>query len=968
MTLKVAVLGPLQVSTRDGEPLTRRLGRRERAVLTLLALHRGAVVPAAILIDELWPNEPPDTAANTVQVYVSRLRRALGPEAVRGDPIGYALQVGPDDLDVDAFERLTSRGKRAVAAGRFAEADDVLRRALHLWRGEPLVDGCELPAVRAAAVRLIELYVSALEDRFDAALALGEGPELLAELELACGEHPLRERLQAARITALFHAGRQSEALDVYREHRARCIRELGIEPGPLLQRLQRSILAGGAELTPATWPLGRLLRTAGSAATLPTPRTPLVGRDDHLSELVSRLEEGHTRLLTLTGPGGSGKTRLAIALAHQLQGSRPDGVYFVPLASIRDTEGMWAAIADAMDTPPELCAPSEFLRSLASRSALLVLDNLEQLADAGDIVSQLLDASPHTEVVATSRRVLRVIGEHAHPVPPLAVPPADARERASEAASVVLFAQHAVMANPDFGLSEDNMTDVAALCRRLDGLPLAIEIVAARSRLWSPRGILAHLEELLEVPDPAVDRPPRQQSLRSTVAWSVELLSDRARGVFRRLGVFVGGAGLDAVTAVTDDALAPGELLSALDELVDASLVTVADGYTREPRVGMLETIRSLARDLLRAERELDEADLQHAQHYAAILWAHDLDRYGLTTARRAQGLQVVRAEQDNLQAALERIVSRLDAGAAADDPSMTDLWELAAAVCGLLTRYWHHQGRHEQAIAWNDRLLRLAGSHQSPLVELALTGIAISAWSVGQRDRAWEATRDSVAISRRLADGPRLAFALTGLAYQYLAEGDISTAVGHVEEAVAVARACQDAATIAGVLEWRSIVAEREGDLQRALEFEEEACAVARHHGDEVLTRWTRQARACLLRQLGRLDEANQEMHHTLGQEHTNDRADLIEMVVEYAAVLAELGEYRLAARLFGACEGTIDREHLRPLGCESATESVRAAARTVASDVWSQAYRTGWHEPIETALADARRRAVPPNASAD
>ncbi|MBO0829968.1 MAG: AAA family ATPase [Streptosporangiales bacterium] len=319
------------------------------------------------------------------------------------------------------------------------------------------------------------------------------------------------------------------------------------------------------------------------------------MGRDQELTELAALLDEAGTRLVTLTGPGGVGKSRLAVALADRLATGYPDGVYFVRLASVTEPDVMWTTIAETLGVSGEGRSPPTFFQHIADREALFVLDNLEQIPAAAAVVTELLRAGPHLSVVATSRRPLHVLGEHEYPVPTLSRPDSDRAglDEARDATAVRMFVQHAQMVRPDFVLDETNVADVTAICRRLDGLPLAIELAAARSKSLGPRALLARLDTALEFRATDPYRPTRQRTLRDTIAWSYDLLSPGLRRALRSIAVFAGGCELPALTAVLPEGLDP---LETVTDLVDLNLVTVRDGYGGEPRVGMLQTVRAFA------------------------------------------------------------------------------------------------------------------------------------------------------------------------------------------------------------------------------------------------------------------------------------------------------------------------------------------------------------------------------------
>ena len=363
-------------------------------------------------------------------------------------------------------------------------------------------------------------------------------------------------------------------------------------------------------------------LKTLGAVSSLPIPATPLVGREGELAELAELLSDKATRLVTLTGPGGSGKTRLAIGVAQALVERFADGVFFVDLATATTGEAMWNGIAETLGVAAEQRTPPGLFAQLAHRSALLVLDNLEQLPAADDVVAELLVEAPGIAVVATSRSPLHLHGEREHPVPPLQVPTEQSVEEIRRSGAVDLFVHHVASVRRGFSLTADNAPDVAEICRRLDGLPLALELAAARCKLLSPRALLGRLDAALELRAPGtVGRPARQHTLRDTIAWSYQLLPVHQQAFFRRLAVFSGGADLDAIVAVTDDLLpVGGDPLDLIADLLDASLLTVVDTADGEPRIRLLETIRAFAREELETSAEAEAVHERHAAHYQIL------------------------------------------------------------------------------------------------------------------------------------------------------------------------------------------------------------------------------------------------------------------------------------------------------------------------------------------------------------
>ncbi|MGW2227919.1 BTAD domain-containing putative transcriptional regulator [Streptomyces formicae] len=614
--MRFGILGPLDVRSPDGTPLDPG-GPRPRALLTLLLLDAGRAVPLARLTDGLYGDEPPAGAANALQSQVSRLRKrlALDIEAV---PTGYRLAVSPEDVDLHRFEHLAREGRRLLGSGDHARAAALLKEALGLWRGRPLAD---LPDAAALLTRLDEMRLAAVQDRVDADLALGGGPDLVPELRELLSGQPLSERLYGQLMRALHAGGRPAEALAVYEEARRALADALGTDPSAELSALHLELLRGQE---PA--------RQRG----VPAQLTRFVGRADELARIGALLADA--RLVTLTGPGGAGKTRLAVEAARTL----PD-VCFVELAPLADGAQVPYAILTALGVRDGLHAPGgaateRLLSALHGRALLLVLDNCEHLVDAAAEVAGLLLADcPGVRVLATSREALGITGEVLCPVPPLAAGPA-AR----------LFADRAAAVRPDRADADDEhrrrLTD--EICAALDGLPLAIELAAARLRTLTLDELAARLGDRFRVLSRG-DRTkaPRHRTLRAVVEWSWELLEDEERELARRLTVFPSGATLDAVEAVCGIPY-PEDLLASLAE---KSFLDVVDG-----RYGMLRTIRAFCAGQLADAGEEDRLRDAHAAYFLALAErAEPMLRGG----DQLPWLARLSAERGNLDAALRRL-----------------------------------------------------------------------------------------------------------------------------------------------------------------------------------------------------------------------------------------------------------------------------------------------------------------------
>ncbi|WP_181773098.1 BTAD domain-containing putative transcriptional regulator [Amycolatopsis pittospori] len=661
--MRFGVLGATEVRREDGT-LVPVGGPRVRTLFALLALEAGRIVPAERLIDGLYGEQVPEGVANALQSQVSRLRGALKDLApVEFSPAGYRLAVDREDVDVHRFERLAAEGRRALASGDATKAAELLREALGLWRGPAFADITDAPFRDPQVTRLDELKTSAIEDLAEAGLKLGRHEDVLAELREVIAGQPLRERPRALLIRALHAAGRQSDALTAFEDARRVLADELGADPGPELAAAHLAVLRG--ETTSPSTPVN-----------LPAQLTSFIGREGDLRHVLGELDR--SRLVTLTGPGGAGKTRLAIEAAAEV--SLP--VVFVELAPYTEDSDVAQAVLTALGlrtvplgatTAPVENAPLErLIDALADRAVLLVLDNCEHLVDAAaKLAARLLAAAAALRVLTTSREPLGITGEVVSPVPRLAVPPPGTPPaRSLEFAAVRLFSDRARATDPGFAVDDATAGDVQRICAALDGLPLAIELAAARVRTLPVGEIATRLDDrfgLLSRGSRVAEA--RHRTLRGVVEWSWDLLDEDERRLGRRLTVFAGGTTLADAGEVCDIPDA-GELLPSL---VDRSLVErTGDRYR------MLETIRAFFAEKLAEAGEADRLRRAHAEHF-------------LELAERADPL-VRTGDQliwlDRLDAAYEDLLAALRWAAETDA-------RIALRLSSALVTYWWMRGR---------------------------------------------------------------------------------------------------------------------------------------------------------------------------------------------------------------------------------------------------------------------------------
>ena len=647
-------------------------------------------------------------------------------------------------------------------------------------------------------------------------------------------------------------------------------------------------------------------LRSLGALTSLPVPMTPLVGRDAELAALHATVAEPGVRLVTLTGPGGVGKTRLALAEAAALHEAFPHGAYFVPLATVRDSEVMWKAIAESLDVNGDGPAPDVVAGYLRERRALLVLDNLEQLDGAASVVAALLAAAPQLVILATSRRPLHLQGEHEVPVPPLAVPGGGGAVEVAASGAAMLFAQQAHMVRPGFAITEGNAADVAAICARLDGLPLAIELAASRAKLLSPRALLARLGQGLGLTAADMGRPQRQQTLRDTIAWSYELLSPALAAAFRRMSVFAEGCSLDALQAVAGVGRTDGGEAAAADplelaaELHDLSLITVTEGPDGEPRAGMLETIRDYALERLAESGEFDEACRRHAEHYAALAeWARGEWYFG---PEHLTALDQLEAEHDNLRAALAW---------ALDTPAENPAERAERAAIGLrlaraLAQFWYQHGHVAEGRRWLERAIELApGDAGAPLAR-AVHGLGILLAQQGEYGSAVELLERNLTLWRELGDSEQESRELNSLGVIYRNLGDTDTARSLLARSAEIGRKLGSDHRVGIALTNLGQAESLAGNLDRATELLREALVLHRKLGDDEGVAINLQSIAEVQLRADRPQVARDILPEVASYVAKSGDTDFLASILELAAcIAAALGGHLRAARLAGAAE---------------------------------------------------------------
>ncbi len=823
-----SLLGPLSISS-DGVPLALG-GQKRRALLAVLLLEANRVVSSDRLIDALWGEDPPETARNTIQVYVSQLRKLLPEGALETAPPGYRLVVDPETVDLTQFVRLSNDGRTALAARDAATASDLLRAALGLWRGAALADLAWEPFAHAESVRLEELRLAAFEDRIEADLTLGRHGPLVAELERLVAEHPLRERFRAQLMLALYRSGRQADALAVYQRARKTLVDELGIEPSESLRQLERAILAQDV------------------------------------------------RLVTLTGIGGIGKTRLALELVRRLAPEFHNGSAVATLATLREPALVARAILEALDMPEVGQDPEEaVIQALGGSEMLLLVDNFEQVLPAASRIARLLEASPALKVVVTSRAPLHVAAEREFPVPPLA------DDEAAE-----LFIARAQAANPNFALSEQNAAAVAELCTRLDGLPLAIELAAARTKLLPPATLLSRLGNRLELlTGGRRDAPQHQQTLRMTLDWSYDLLKPDAQQLFARLGVFAGGCTLTSAEAVCD---ADSSVLEGLATLVDESLVRQRETDAGEPRFSMLEIVREYALERLSASGEAEDTRRRHLEHFLAFAEEAEPE---LAARDQITWFARLEDEHDNLRAALAFALDTEDSSSAL---------RLVVAV----RRFWQIHGHLAEGREALESALAATPDSPSELRSIALNMAGILAGEQGEFEAARVMFEAALDDARAVGSTRTISHALVNLANLAFFGGELDRARDLYKESIDYFASLGDIRGQALAKENVGLMALTAGDMAEAVTWLTAALELAREVGDDREIGAASRSLAAAMLELGEAEPAASLLAESLALARELGEPHGIAVCLDtFAGLAATVGEVERAATLFGASD---------------------------------------------------------------
>ena len=882
MSIDFLLLGPLEV-VKDGVSL-RLGGPRPRALLAALLVETDQFVSRDRLIDELWGDDPPATAENALQGQVSALRRLL-PGRIVTSGTAYRLAARPDEIDARRFEMAVGKAQLlldrqpAMAAAQLADA-------LQAWRG-PALDGAAIGRMAGAeATRFDMLRRAAQVDRADACLALGDNETVVAELTGLVAADPTDERLARRLMLAQYRSSGSSDALATFERVRVAIERELAAPPDPALLELRRAMERHDPTL-------------AGPTLGLPVPPTRFVGRDRDLREALNLLVT--SRLLTLVGPGGSGKSRLSLELARAVAAGRLAEVHLVSLASLPPGGSVTRLIAQAVDVRERRGEPliAGILSRLRNQQILLLLDNCEHvLSMVAGLCSELLEGAPGLRILATSREPLGASGEVTWTVAGLDLPSRSASVAEILAAdSMQLLADRALAARPGFEVSGPSLAGAVALCRRLDGLPLAIELAAARLRSMSPAEIVERLEGRMDLPArPGEATLERHRTMRAAIDWSHDLLAPDERRMLRRLAVFRDSLDVPAALAVWGEVMPDDDPFAALARLVDQSMVVAQTSLDGPTSYRLLETIRQYADERLDEAGESSPTRALHAGWCASLVEA----------ARDWGG-----SEQESWLARL---------GAAHNDLLAALSWQLgdgedpdgALAMTAQLWWYWYVRGHVAEGLVWLHRALAASSPVASRTRASALRGGSALARSGGDYREAIRLGEQCLAMCRDLDDRPGVAGALNSLSATALAMGRVEEAVRYGEDSLSEVRGSGNERGLGASLTnlgtaLRNL--DRYDDADLALR---EATSVFQTLGDVRGETSTIINRAILERRRGRLASSRQccvdALRLCVSLGHAEGQVDCLDVV---ATIEVAEGHHAAGLRLF-AIVGAARRRH--------------------------------------------------------
>ncbi|MHC6594289.1 BTAD domain-containing putative transcriptional regulator [Arthrobacter sp. C152] len=963
--LWIRALGPLEV-TANGTQIA--LGaRQQRKVLACLALRANSVVSPDTLIESIWPGNTPSKPGPQLQVYVANLRRVLDPGRPKGEPsqrlasrsTGYVLAVSDEELDLLRFRAQRAAGEIAVEDGDLQRGAECLRDAVGLFRGPAFPDLADVALFRPELEALEETRLNVYQDLFDVELALGRHELIVSEVQALLAQQKYRERLWACLILSLYRSDRQADALTACREARRVFTRELGIDPGPLLRELETSVLKQDASLAAPSDNGHHAVHSR--LDNLPAEITDFIGREAELGELCGFCSSRGSRLVTVTGPGGTGKTRLALAAARKLLPREADGACWVDLAPLTQPHQVPTALAKSLglEEPGGAAEPLEVVtRFLRQRHLLLVLDNFEHLEDAWPTVAELLTAAPDVRILVTSRSPIGLRAEQEYQLPPLALPPADfllPPESLQEVPSVKLFLARARAARADITLTDRNAGTIARICQRLDGLPLAIELAAAQLRQSGEDQLLADLEvSLAAIPAAFRDLPDRQKTLTATIAWSHQLLGEEERDLFVQLGVFVGDPAVAAVSGVyaSPSSRNHGTAERLLAALARHSMLRLYADPVGSMRVSMLQPIKEFARNALALRDDAAVVRRRHAEYYLRLAEEVGPDLWG---NQQAAAFRLLHADAPDLREAL--------LWSAGPEGSV----ELALKLVGQLWHYWELTEMLAEPCQIAEQLLAIAEDVPPAVTAPALSGTATLCWRLGRNGRATQLHQRAFHAFNAAGNQQGAAWAMMCLAVQAAETGDVETAKELAAEAAAQPQAGSRTQFGAHVILER--LAFYSGDYSRAHELARVSVRLARRLGDPWTLVIALVNQADGAQQAGDYEAAESLLLEALRSAlELGAQGNLEGLLESLAGVYIEQGQAELAVRLLAACATyRVDRGHPLNASEHERVEAMTAKARKNVGPIsfalsWARGKALTLRQAVHEALPDADTASLP------
>ena len=954
--------------------------------MKLLALAPGHRLHREQAMDLLWPKSSTQAASNSLRQVLHAARRVFDPTS--NFHKGYLslkeehLILGPQEqlwVDVDAFEE-------AARTARRIRDPAVYRAAVDLYAGDLLPEDRYEGWAEGRREDLRQLCLALLTELAELHEGRGEYELAIEALKEATAKEPTLEEAHISLMRLYALSGSPGQALAQYERLSNTLMKELGTRPAETTRHLRDEIAAGRIRpAPPASTPAQEKPSDTGKH-NLPARRTSFVGREREIVEIKRAL--AMTRLLTLTGAGGTGKTRLSLEAARDLVSHYPDGVWLVELASLSEGDLVTQEVANALrveERPGELLMET-LIDALARKELLLVIDNCEHLVEAtAQLVDALLDPCPHLKVMATSRATLGVAGEVDWVVPPLTLPDADGHtsvESLMRYEALRLFVDRARLRLLDFELTQENAEAVARVCRKLDGIPLAIELAAARMGVLAVDQVAQRLEVSLDVLKAASrTAAPRQQTLRATIDWSHNLLSEVEQAMFQRLSVFAGGWTLEAAEAVCcGGVIEPEDVLDLLGGLVDKSLVVVGASTDGTVHYRMLEPIRQYAREKLEGSGDIEMVQDQHAEFLLALVEEAQPE---LARSQQRVWVERLEGEHDNFRAALSWVLQQGETA-------------LALRFGGALWRFWFQGGHLSEGVRWLEQVLAGAEPAEATLRVKALEGMGWLTQVQGDTERAKATYEEMMELSRELDDKGNLATALNSLGMLAVTQGDTERATALIEENLAVlrkleeeenaatvikryhalnllgilaiseegdytrgaelfreslalAREAEDVYRVTGSLVALQYVAVLQGNYERATELYEEALAAARELGNASVEIIPEALVNLGLAALGQADHqrAVSSFKEALVMSQNRERKSTVINALEgMASVTGAMGEAARAALLWGAAEASRDDTGIAlPPGDRALHEPHLSAARSrVGEAVWEELLAEG------------------------